>query len=180
MPDRTYDAVIIGGGHNGLSVALYLANSGMTVAVFERNNEVGGGLMTLEIAAPGFWSNVHSHGHMRWMGPDNFPAYADFELEKKYGVRYKGHKRMGIVFPDETCLVLYSPDEPQGVEKIYREMSKFSERDAEQLMRLAAPFHGPQRDLLLKYFYSPPLPFGQDTALQEFAEAMGIDEADFH
>ena len=47
-------------------------------------------------------------------------------------------------------------------------------------MRLAAPFHGPQKDLLLKFFYSPPLPFGQDTLLQEFAEAMGIDAADYH
>jgi phytoene dehydrogenase-like protein len=182
MPDATYDAVIVGGGHNGLSVALYLANSGVTVAVFERNNEVGGGCMTLEIAAPGFWSNVHSHGHMHWMGSDNFPAYADFDLEKKYGVRYCSTVgRGGIVFPDETCLVWYMPDEPEGAEKVYREMSKFSERDAEQLMRLAAPFYGPQRDLLLKYFYSPPLPLGQDSALlQEFAEAMGIGEADFH
>ena len=181
MPDTTYDAVIIGGGHNGFSVALYLANSGMTVGVFERNNEVGGGLMTVEIAAPGFWSNVHSHGHMRWMGPDNFPAYADFDLEKKYGVRYRSMQRMGIVFPDETCLVFYTPDEPQGLEKFFKEISKFSERDAEQLMRLATPFHGPEKDLLLKFFYSPPAPFGQGTTLlQEFAEAMGIGEADYH
>ena len=37
-----YDAVIIGGGHNGLVCACYLAAGGLKVAVFERRHVVGG------------------------------------------------------------------------------------------------------------------------------------------
>ena len=38
----SYDAVIIGAGHNGLTCAAYLAKAGLKVAVFEKNSFVGG------------------------------------------------------------------------------------------------------------------------------------------
>ena len=44
MADASYDAIVIGGGANGLLVALYLQDAGMQTAVFERNMEIGGGL----------------------------------------------------------------------------------------------------------------------------------------
>jgi phytoene dehydrogenase-like protein len=37
-----YDVVIIGGGHNGLVSACYLAKAGLSVLVLERNSELGG------------------------------------------------------------------------------------------------------------------------------------------
>lgn len=39
MPDATYDAVIIGAGHNGMALGAYLAKSGWKVAVFEKRGE---------------------------------------------------------------------------------------------------------------------------------------------
>jgi len=43
MPSRTrYDAVIVGGGHNGLVAAAYLAHAGQSVLLLERNSELGG------------------------------------------------------------------------------------------------------------------------------------------
>jgi 2-polyprenyl-6-methoxyphenol hydroxylase-like FAD-dependent oxidoreductase len=36
MADATYDAVIIGAGHNGLALGTYLAKSGLDVAIFEK------------------------------------------------------------------------------------------------------------------------------------------------
>ena len=48
LKDR-YDAVIIGGGHNGLVCACYLAGAGLKVAVFERRGIVGGAAVTGEI-----------------------------------------------------------------------------------------------------------------------------------
>ena len=40
---QTYDGVVIGAGHNGLTLAAYLARAGLNVAVVERNPRIGGG-----------------------------------------------------------------------------------------------------------------------------------------
>jgi glycine/D-amino acid oxidase-like deaminating enzyme len=43
---RTYDAIVVGGGHNGLTNAAYLAKSGLRVLVLERRPIVGGAAIT--------------------------------------------------------------------------------------------------------------------------------------
>ena len=43
-PDKRYDAVVIGGGHNGLVCACYLAGAGLTVGVLERRGVARGEL----------------------------------------------------------------------------------------------------------------------------------------
>jgi len=62
----TYDAIVIGGGHNGLVTAAYLGRAGKRVLVLERRDRVGGILDTIEIApgvrAPGI---VHTVGRLR-------------------------------------------------------------------------------------------------------------------
>src|SRR5256885_12746316 len=55
-----YDAVIIGGGHNGLVCACYLAAGGLSVAVFERRGVVGGAAVTEEFH-PGFRNSTPSY-----------------------------------------------------------------------------------------------------------------------
>ena len=43
MADKTYDAVIVGGGNKGLLLAMYLVKyGGLSVGVFERRHEIGG------------------------------------------------------------------------------------------------------------------------------------------
>jgi phytoene dehydrogenase-like protein len=54
------DVAIIGGGHNGLIAAYYLARAGLKTVVFERRGEVGGGSVTSEIH-PGFRCPTLSH-----------------------------------------------------------------------------------------------------------------------
>ncbi len=59
MPQR-YDAVIIGGGHNGLISAAYLARAGLHPLVLERRHVLGGAAVTEEIV-PGFRFSVASY-----------------------------------------------------------------------------------------------------------------------
>jgi phytoene dehydrogenase-like protein len=55
-----YDAVVVGGGHNGLVAACYLAGAGLNVCVLERYAEVGGAAISEEIV-PGFTFSVGSY-----------------------------------------------------------------------------------------------------------------------
>ena len=57
---QKYDAVIIGGGHNGLVCACYLAAAGLTVRVLERRDVVGGAAVTEEFF-PGFRNSTASY-----------------------------------------------------------------------------------------------------------------------
>src|SRR5438128_10774561 len=57
---QTYDVVIIGGGHNGLTCAAYLGMAGLKVKVLERRSVVGGAAVTEEFA-PGFRNSVAAY-----------------------------------------------------------------------------------------------------------------------
>ncbi len=59
MPESQYDVVIIGGGHNGLINAAYLARAGQKVLVLERRYVLGGAAVTEEVF-PGFKFSVAS------------------------------------------------------------------------------------------------------------------------
>ena len=58
--NSAYDAIIIGGGHNGLVCAFYLAKAGRRVLVLERREIVGGAAITEEFH-PGFRNSVASY-----------------------------------------------------------------------------------------------------------------------
>ena len=60
---RSYDAVVVGSGPNGLAAAVKLAQEGLSVAVFESRATAGGGLYTAELTLPGFHHDVFSSVH---------------------------------------------------------------------------------------------------------------------
>ncbi len=76
-----YDCIVIGGGHNGLVCAAYLARSGRTVLVLEASPQVGGAAVTREFA-PGF--KVSACAHL--LQPMSAAMIEDLRLEN-YGLR---------------------------------------------------------------------------------------------
>ena len=64
MPaSRTYDAVVVGSGPNGLAAAITLARAGQAVLVIEAKDTIGGGMRTAELTLPGFRHDVCSAIH---------------------------------------------------------------------------------------------------------------------
>src|SRR3990172_7964643 len=108
MPEATFDAVIIGAGHNGLTLAAYLARAGLSVGVFERRHEDGGGANTEEATIPGFHHNLHAQ-YMEFI--DYMPVYHDFQLEKLGARMIYPEAQLGITFADgRPPIVVYRPD----------------------------------------------------------------------
>ncbi len=77
--DRTYDAIVVGGGHNGLVNGAYLAKAGLKTLILERRPFVGGAAITEELR-PGFWFTTFSYA-LSLLRPD---IIHDLELTK-YG-----------------------------------------------------------------------------------------------
>jgi phytoene dehydrogenase-like protein len=69
-PSRsTYDAIVIGGGHNGLACAAYLAGAGRSVLVLERTATLGGAVRSAEIF-PGRAANVSTYSYLVSLLPE--------------------------------------------------------------------------------------------------------------
>ena len=63
MTADRYDAVVVGGGPNGLAAAITLARAGRSVALFEAETTIGGGMRSAELTLPGFVHDVCSAIH---------------------------------------------------------------------------------------------------------------------
>jgi len=119
MPDKR-DVVIIGGGHNGLVAAFYLAKAGFKPLVLERRSQPGGAAITEEFH-PGFRGSILAHS----AGPLRADVVRDMQLEKN-GLRLiKPEVGITALSPDGRALVLYS-----DVKRAAEEVSKFSAKDA--------------------------------------------------
>jgi phytoene dehydrogenase-like protein len=78
-----FDAVVAGGGPNGLAAALRLAESGWSVCVVDANDELGGAARTLECTLPGFRHDLGA-GFLPML--PSSPAFAGRDLAR-YGLR---------------------------------------------------------------------------------------------
>ena len=136
MADKTYDAVIIGGGNKALLLAMYLIKyGGMTVGIFERRHEIGGCLATEEISAPGFRGNTHANIILPWY---YLPVWRDFPEFWEYGAQWDQYLCSdGFVFRDnETCLAIYSDKHDPLQERTEREIARFSGKDAKKWRKI--------------------------------------------
>ncbi|HET9522163.1 MAG TPA: NAD(P)/FAD-dependent oxidoreductase [Candidatus Limnocylindrales bacterium] len=118
---ESFDAIVVGGGHNGLTCAAYLARAGVKPLVLEQRSLVGGAAVTEE-PWPGF--KVSSLSYVQSLMPPKI--IRELELPKRgYKVYPMGPYFMG--FPDGTGVVMY-----EDSQQLHAEMSRFSKRDADR------------------------------------------------
>jgi len=138
MTKKSYDAIIIGGGHMGLTLGAYLQRAGMETAICERRHEEGSAVFTSECTAPGFLHNLHAQ-YMEFM--DWMPFYHDFELEKLGARTMYPEAQAGIAFSDgRPPIVLYSVEHPENYEKTHKSISVYSKQDADTFVELRKNF----------------------------------------
>ena len=116
-----YDVVIIGGGHNGLTCAFYLARAGLKVCVLERRGVVGGAAVTEEFH-PGFRNSVAAYT-VSLLNPK---IIADMNLAG-HGLRV-AERRLSNFLPTEDGRYL-----KVGGGRTKEEVAKFSAKDADAL-----------------------------------------------
>ncbi|MBI1853677.1 MAG: NAD(P)/FAD-dependent oxidoreductase [Planctomycetes bacterium] len=120
MMAKSYDAIIIGAGHNGLVCAAYLAKAGRKVLVLERRHLVGGAAVTEELH-PGFKFSVCSYV-VSLMRPQ---IIRDLELPK-YGFDLLPLDCAFLPLPDGRSLARWN-----DYARTRQEISRFSKKDAE-------------------------------------------------
>jgi phytoene dehydrogenase-like protein len=141
MAKQDCDVLILGGGHNGLVCAAYLAKAGLTVTVLERRGVVGGCVVTEEFY-PGFRNSSAAYT-VSLLNPK---VMRELELER-HGLRIVERKAQNFL-PSEGGSYLLT-----GEGRTAREVAKFSPRDAERLGaygRQLDVFAGVLRDLVLE------------------------------
>lgn len=122
---ESYDVVIIGAGHNGLTCAAYLLKAGYSVLLLEKRSVPGGAATTEEVMpqeAPGFKFNLCAIDHeFIHLGP----VVEELELEK-YGLEYLWCDP--VVFcphPDGKYFLAH-----KSIDKTCAEIARYSDRDA--------------------------------------------------
>jgi len=119
----SYDVVIVGGGHNGLTCACYLAKNGLKVGVFERRSILGGAAVTEEFH-PGFRNSTASYT-VSLLNPK---VISDLRLVE-HGLKVLERPMQNFLpLPDGRALTA-GPDSARTLESI----RGFSARDAERL-----------------------------------------------
>ncbi|HEY3039266.1 MAG TPA: NAD(P)/FAD-dependent oxidoreductase [Pyrinomonadaceae bacterium] len=116
----SYDIIIIGGGHNGLVAACYLAKAGLKTLVLERREIVGGAAVTEEIH-PGFRCSTLSHSAAPF-----FPQIAKDLKLARYGLEFIAPaSRVLALIPDGRSICIYNE-----TRRTIGEIERFSAKDA--------------------------------------------------
>src|SRR6478752_7164871 len=144
---KRYDTIIVGGGHNGLTCAAYLARAGRKVLVLERRERVGGAAMTEEVF-PGFRFSVFSYV-VSLLRPE---IIRELELPR-HGLHILPLESTLTPLPDGDYLAQWSDHDQNR-----RELARHSVRDAETYDEFGVELHQMARLIKPILAIAPPDP----------------------
>ncbi len=123
-----WDAIVVGGGHNGLVAAAYLAKAGLRTLVLERRGVVGGASVTEEVFPGARFSRLaYSAGLLR---PE---IIAELDLARFGYEAYPFDPQFFLPFPNGDSILLWN-----DAEQNRRELARFSKKDAETYPKYVA------------------------------------------
>ena len=156
-----YDAIVIGGGPNGLTCSAYLVKAGLRILLLDKKHEFGGGLYTEDMGTP-FRFNAHA---IYMLLAELMPPHQDLELEAK-GVNYiRPPTQVGFLHRDGKALVFYT-DPARSAESV----RQFDGEDGDTFERMYAEFKEMCDEALIPATYVPPLPVIEQVELLEQTE----------
>lgn len=131
---HTFDAVLIGAGHNALACALHLSARGWTVGVFEQGAEPGGAVRTGEYTLPGFRHDWAAMNMSLFAGSQFFKAYGPALMARGLELAPTANP-FASAFPDGRWMGVST-----GMAETQARIATFSQADAQTWARLAAAF----------------------------------------
>jgi phytoene dehydrogenase-like protein len=131
MASNVYDAIIIGGGHNGLTAGAYFAREGARTVVLEARNKTGGAADTSAPFADHPEINVTTYSYVMSLMPPTI--IRELKL-KQFGYDVTPFGPYFQAFPDGRAITVYADDH----QKSYDSIAQFSKRDADTLPKWEA------------------------------------------
>ena len=158
--DQTYDAIILGAGHNGLILQTYLARAGLSTLVIERRDVPGGGLSALEDPRhPGLLHNTHAFFLRAITG---MPWFRDLDLEG-FGARLiEPELNVAMLTRDGGALEWWT-----DIDRTVASFAEISQQDAATLRRWFEEFGPVVENILIPEATTPPIPPDERRALLE-------------
>ena len=144
MKSKKYDALIIGGGHNGLVAATYLARSGKSVRILEANPEIGGASQSVR-SFPEYDANLSRYSYLIALLPDKIVndlglSFECVSREVSSYTPYGDNKGLYVSRAwDSKTESSFLDLDPSGIEgqawqDFYAEVAQFAERIAPTLL----------------------------------------------
>ena len=158
MPGATEtvsDVVVVGGGHNALISAAYLAEAGLSVTVLEASDVVGGNTVTEELTLPGWQHDSCSSAHVVLQANPLIRA-DELGLLSKYGLEYVVTDPAVVLPLDDDDALMIHPD----LQATAREFARFSPADATALVTMIEHWNTELRAVHACFSAGLPLPEG--------------------